>query len=207
MEETIEILEKLGIDKDIVLKKAIRGKKGITAESLINALLKSNSIKDASILLEYTENPVKQSIRQILIPLFPNRSKGYGNGSISIHSSWKHTLLALINKRFCHNCNQILNYSYFRADKNNTTSGLHSTCNPCNVLKSKEYKRYIIQRTPIWADLEKIKQIYFKCPEGKHVDHEIPLKGKLVSGLHVHNNLQYLTPEENRIKLNKYEID
>ena len=60
------------------------------------------------------------------------------------------------------------------------------------------------QRTPGWANKEKIKEIYVKCPEGYHVDHIIPLKGELVSGLHVETNLQYLTVEENLKKSNKY---
>jgi 5-methylcytosine-specific restriction endonuclease McrA len=61
-------------------------------------------------------------------------------------------------------------------------------------------------RTVAWANLEKIKEIYKNCPKGMVVDHIIPLQGKLVSGLHVENNLQYLTPSENNRKSNKYNV-
>lgn len=59
-------------------------------------------------------------------------------------------------------------------------------------------------RVPKWADHEKIDEIYRNKPDGYHVDHIIPLNGKTVSGLHVHNNLQYLSIEENRLKSNKF---
>lgn len=59
-------------------------------------------------------------------------------------------------------------------------------------------------RIPKWADFSEIKLFYENCPEGMVVDHIIPLRGKNVSGLHVLENLQYMTPEENFRKNNKY---
>ena len=60
-----------------------------------------------------------------------------------------------------------------------------------------------LQATPKWCDIEKIKEIYMNCPKGYEVDHIIPLKGENVSGLHVPENLQYLTKSENCSKGNK----
>lgn len=62
------------------------------------------------------------------------------------------------------------------------------------------------KQMPIWADEQKIKDIYANRPEGYHVDHIVPLQGELVSGLHVENNLQYLTPKQNLSKHNYYEV-
>jgi len=57
---------------------------------------------------------------------------------------------------------------------------------------------------PPWADLVAIQQFYDSRPEGMHVDHVIPLRGKTVSGLHVLENLQYLPGIENNRKGNRY---
>jgi len=62
------------------------------------------------------------------------------------------------------------------------------------------------QRTPAWADLKKIRKIYETCPPGWHVDHIIPLQGEIVSGLHVHQNLQHLPAEENVRKSNEWSV-
>jgi hypothetical protein len=71
-----------------------------------------------------------------------------------------------------------------------------------------------IRRTPPWADHEKIREIYdaalkLQAETGiaHHVDHVIPLQGKLVSGLHVENNLQVLPWHENITKRNRFEVE
>tara|TARA_X000001382_G_C3049592_1_gene140629 strand:+ start:59 stop:517 length:459 start_codon:yes stop_codon:yes gene_type:complete len=76
------------------------------------------------------------------------------------------------------------------------------------VMKTHGAKRraYKLQRTPKWANFETIKQFYLNCPKGYHVDHIIPLQGKNVSGLHILNNLQYLTKTQNLSKGNKFLI-
>ena len=71
----------------------------------------------------------------------------------------------------------------------------------CNAIYT-NHKLSRLLRVPTWSDLGKIKEIYKNCPDGYQVDHIIPLKGKTVSGLHVPNNLQYLTPKENMLKKN-----
>ena len=63
---------------------------------------------------------------------------------------------------------------------------------------------------PAWADLDAIAEIYAACPQGFEVDHVVPYRGKhggkrVVSGLHVAENLQYLTPTENSRKRAKHD--
>lgn len=69
-----------------------------------------------------------------------------------------------------------------------------------------------LNRTPPWSDLDAMRAIYAQARRmtvetgiPHHVDHVIPLQGKLVSGLHVPNNLQILTGSENSKKRNRYE--
>jgi hypothetical protein len=71
-------------------------------------------------------------------------------------------------------------------------------------LKSATERAARLQRIPKWANLSSIKEFYLNCPEGYHVDHIVPLRGKEVSGLHVLENLQYLPAKENLSKGNKF---
>lgn len=61
------------------------------------------------------------------------------------------------------------------------------------------------QRTPTWANREAIDAIYAEAQRmNMTVDHIVPLRGKTVSGLHVENNLQLLTHEQNARKGNRF---
>jgi hypothetical protein len=89
--------------------------------------------------------------------------------------------------------------------------------NKARVLANKaKYRANKRNRTPIWVDKDHlwlIKEVYelavlrtkmFKFEW--HVDHIVPLNGKLVSGLHVIENLQVIPGTENLLKNNKYGV-
>lgn len=68
-----------------------------------------------------------------------------------------------------------------------------------------------LQRTPPWADLKAIRKIYEESHRitketglEHHVDHIIPMRGKLVSGLHIAENLRVLPGPENLAKGSKF---
>jgi hypothetical protein len=63
-----------------------------------------------------------------------------------------------------------------------------------------------------WANVEAIAALYARAAlltrttgRSHVVDHIIPLKGRMVSGLHVENNLRIIERSENARKSNKWE--
>jgi hypothetical protein len=71
-----------------------------------------------------------------------------------------------------------------------------------------------VSRTPPWADREAMAALYREARRltretgiAHQVDHEIPLRGKLVSGLHVETNLRIITAEANRRKSARFTIE
>lgn len=84
------------------------------------------------------------------------------------------------------------------------SSTAYAKANPAKVNAVQRMRRAKVSHaTPPWADMAVIKAFYIEArAKGLHVDHIIPIKGKFISGLHVHNNLQLMTPRENRIKGN-----
>ncbi len=68
------------------------------------------------------------------------------------------------------------------------------------------------QRTPPWANLREIRKVYLIATQVSrltgvphHVDHIIPLNGKLVSGLHTEANLQVISEKNNLLKGTRFE--
>lgn len=71
----------------------------------------------------------------------------------------------------------------------------------------------LINACPAWADRDAIRSMYRVAERVSsvtgiqhHVDHVIPLKGALVSGLHVHQNLRVVAFDCNCSKSNHYEV-
>lgn len=68
-----------------------------------------------------------------------------------------------------------------------------------------------IKATPMWADKDKINDVYLRakqveasCGTRMHVDHIVPLVHQLVCGLHCEANLRVLPAKKNLSKGNKY---
>lgn len=209
MQEIVtEILLKLSLPPDKVLKAKTKVFPGITANSLIHSIITTSSIEKAGEVLDVSSRSLQRCLRDIFNgPM----SKAGGNA--------RFYLLSKIDKIYCNKCGLIKNKEFFNKDSHVST-GYKSTCKSCKQDAFKDYyilnkgaiisnvtKRYahVRRATPSWANLEIIKNIYENA-EGSHVDHIIPLQGELVCGLHVENNLQYLTPEENLSKGNKWEV-
>lgn len=142
-------------------------------------------------------------MRQFTLEVFPNKSRGKLLNYILLSAGYK----------ACRNCDSYLKTSEFRLNKSNA-DGYNSQCKNCHLIASSKtqavrqsnYNAAKDNRTPPWADLNKIKEIYNNCPEGYHVDHIHPLRGELISGLHVENNLQYLPAIDNIKKGNRIEL-
>lgn len=122
-------------------------------------------------------------------------------------------LLGLFEYKWCGKCKQVHPFENFR--KNSALKyGLNTYCKECHLAtttstqagRQSEYRCSKLHRTPVWADLSLIKKFYEECPVGMHVDHVIPLQGEKVSGLHVLENLQYLSQHDNCAKHNKFDI-
>lgn len=84
------------------------------------------------------------------------------------------------------------------------------------LLYSKSRKKHIDRATPLWLSDQDYSQIVQIYQERKrlteetgnvyHVDHILPLRGKLVCGLHVPSNLQIILASENLKKGSAFNV-
>lgn len=70
-----------------------------------------------------------------------------------------------------------------------------------------------LQATPSWVNYTRIEALYSlaamltrETGEKYHVDHIIPIKSKLVCGLHVYENLRVIPAKDNLLKGNKFSV-
>lgn len=102
---------------------------------------------------------------------------------------------------------RIKRYRQKNPEKFRRGSKAYAKKNPKKIQAWNLARRKRVQKhTPPWADLKVIRNFYFNCPQGYHVDHIIPLNGENISGLHVIENLQYLPAVENIKKGNKIDL-
>jgi hypothetical protein len=188
-----QIMNKLNLTNDIVKPKRGASKVLYTVD-VLDAILKTNTGAEAAKLLGIGAQTFKRLTKKV----FPEVTLVGGN------QTWKYYLLLVSGYKICPRCGILQNIENFGIVNYNSL-GRSYQCKHCVNSIGSTKRASKLNRTPIWADLDEINSFYLNCPKGYHVDHIIPLQGKMVSGLHVISNLQYLTIKDNLIKHNKFE--
>lgn len=101
------------------------------------------------------------------------------------------------SSKFCSkNCGR-----YHHRANNPETEQAKKTRKAIKSLRKRKCTQARLSNVP-WSEIHKVNDAK---PEGYHLDHIIPLNHEKVCGLHVPWNFQYLTPEENIFKSNKFD--
>lgn len=76
---------------------------------------------------------------------------------------------------------------------------------PRRAEQAQQRRASVLQATPAWADRDLMTDFYYEAEYfGLQVDHIVPLRSKLVCGLHWEGNMQLLTEAANKSKSNRH---
>lgn len=218
MIDYIKICNKYNLELNTILIPKRGTREDITVIQIFNALINFGS--KAHLELRIHNKTLGRYIKKIFPDVDLASFRRY---------TWEAWFLKESGYKHCKKCDTVKPLSDFTSDVSRKIDSKAKLCRECSRERkqdSKEYysayhKKYyqenkekykaysakrraiILNAIPPWADLLKIQEIYENCPEGYEVDHIYPLQGVNSCGLHVENNLQYLTVEENRKKSNK----
>jgi hypothetical protein len=118
---------------------------------------------------------------------------------------------------YCKDCCKLTNKSWRDQNKDHLgqyKKDWYASNKSAQLARVKLRKNSLVHRTPSWLTQEQKEEIAYKywlardlkaiSGEDYHVDHIIPLNGKIVSGFHTPDNLQILPAKLNLSKGNSY---
>lgn len=204
-----QIIDKGGFTRHEIVKKKHGSVNPITILELLEVVWDNRTVPEMAAHF----NVSGATITRLLRKTFPSLVVTGGP------RTWRYALLDFIGYKECSSCEEILPHTdFYITNAPDRISNTWSECKSCNNFRRSEHfkdkpelrkaikaKRRAakLQATPRWANEVAIREIYAACPENCEVDHILPLQGQTVCGLHVENNLQYLSVPENRKKGNK----
>lgn len=193
----------------------------ITEQVAVDRILKLFNLPETKLVykdisfINFLDLLLTKNISSYIISIVRYRSGYFNNIPKGVNLS--NYLLNKIGYKRCGSCNKLVLISEFPINNSRT----YSICKECKRNKCQQHyeenkedycakdasrRASKLNATPLWSQTDKIKEFYRNRPNGFHVDHIVPLQSNIVCGLHVLENLQYLSASENLKKGNRLEV-